>query len=92
MVIAIDNYTRTLLTIIAVLLTLIAIPLWTDNVSPESQALAARSGIPDSGQQMNELIEIVKESNLKLENIAAILEKETLKVEIQNETVPPAPK
>lgn len=90
MVIALDNYSRIILTVIAVLLTLIVIPLWTDNINPDSQALAARTGIPDSGQQMNELIEIMKQNSETLEKIAAILENQTLKVEIQNDTVAPS--
>ena len=81
MVVVMDNYTRIVLTVIAVLLTLVAIPLWT-NQSPEisSSAVAAEPGIPDAGQQLNELISLTADNKASLELISEKLSKGTLKV------------
>ena len=82
MVVVMDNYTRVVLTVIAVLLTLIVIPLWTQGPDVNSTAMAANSGIPDAGQQLNELISISADNKSSLEYIAEHLTKGTLKVEI----------
>ncbi len=89
MVVVMDNYTRILLTMITVLLTLIAIPLWTENAemnSPVNAAALTRQGIPDSGQQLNDLIIQTERNNVTLEEIARILSKDTIKVEIADKT------
>ncbi len=82
MVVVMDNYTRILLTVIAVLLTFIAIPLWTQSPDMSNSAMAANQGIPDSGQQFNELINLTADNKASLELIAEILSSKTLKVEI----------
>lgn len=94
MVVVMDNYTRVLLTVIAVLLTLIAIPLWTENGEMSSNAYAAapgRAGIPDAGQQLGELIELTKTSNAALLEINQILSKGVVKVELTSEKEKPMP-
>ncbi|MBN2843397.1 MAG: hypothetical protein JXM68_09925 [Sedimentisphaerales bacterium] len=91
MVVVMDNYTRVLLTVIACLLTLIAIPLWNYSGNIDSQAQAAvsgRPGIPDSGQQMQELIDLTRETKAILLEIGQTLKSGTIKVEIDNESDP----
>ena len=82
MVVVMDNYTRIVLTVIAVLLTCIAIPLWTQGPEMSPSAMAASSGIPDSGQQLNELISLTADNKASLELIAEKLSSGTLKVQI----------
>lgn len=87
-----DNYTRVVLTVIAVLLTLIAVPLWTESADMTSPANAAvRQGIPDAGQQLNDLIVQVEATNATLDEIVRILKNETIKVEVIDKKERPLP-
>ncbi len=61
-----DNYTRIILTVIAALLLIVGAGLWCENPK-ELTARAVAAGIPDSGEQLNEIL-------VKLDAISAELQ------------------
>lgn len=79
MTVNVDNYTRFMLTVIAVLLSVVATGLWfetPDTVSP------AYGRIVDSGLQLNVLIEETTKVNDSIRDIAKLLRSGDVKVTI----------
>jgi hypothetical protein len=76
----IDRYTKMMLTVIAVMLTLVAMGLWIEK-SP-SVVTEAYAGIPDSGQQLDELITSVNNIQGSLDSMAALLVSGKVKVKV----------
>ena len=84
MTVVVDGYTRVLLTVIAILLSLVAIGMWCD--SPR-MIQSADAKIPDSGQQLHEVITQLEDVNSSLVTITELMVSGDLKVQI---TEPPA--
>jgi len=78
--ITVDNYTRVLLTVIAVLLLVVAVDLWCQ--SPTQVTSTASAGIPDSGQQLNKLIQKVDDLNVSLARFTKLLTSGQVKVQV----------
>lgn len=76
----IDRYTKMVLTVIAVMLTLVAMGLWIEK-SP-SVVTPAYAGIPDSGQQLDQLITSVDRLQGSVDEMAATLVSGKVKVQI----------
>ena len=84
-----DDYTRVLLTVIAVLLTVVAVGLWTHAPSSISTAEAR---LPDSGLQFNQMIVELQRTRASMDGIANLLRSGQAKVQIIEPTpVPPPP-
>ncbi len=79
MKVSLDNYTRFILTALTVLLTIVSINLWCQAPSTVSTAQAA---IPDSGQQLNELIIEVRTLNNSVNEMNNLLASGQVKVQI----------
>ena len=78
--VSLDRYTKGLLTVIAVLLTVIALGLL---VHTPSSVATAEAQIPDSGSQRQRMVDQLREVNVKLGQMNAAL-KGTLKVKVTN--------
>lgn len=76
----IDRYTKMVLTVIAVMLTLVAMGLWMEK-SP-SVVTPVYAGIPDSGQQLDQLITSVAGIQGSLDEVAALLVSGKVKVQV----------
>lgn len=76
----VDKYTRVMLTIIAVLLTVIAVEL-ADRGTPGLPT--AQAQIPDTGRQRQQLVEESRQSNRLLSAILEHLQTKTVKVEVK---------
>ena len=79
MIVTVDNYTRVLLTIIAVLLLVTGVGLWHESPPTVKSAYGA---IPDSGQQLNVLIQKADSINASLDNIVRLLTSGNVKVQM----------
>ena len=92
MKIQIDTYTRILLTIIAALLTVIATGMWCQapDVTPAANA-AERPGIPNMGEQLNQIIAGLQTVNATNQQILETLNGELkVKLVVEPEPTPPA--
>ncbi|HPF39451.1 MAG TPA: hypothetical protein P5081_12470 [Phycisphaerae bacterium] len=79
-IIKLDRYTRSLLTIIAVLLSIVVVEL----AYERAPALpAAQAQIPDTAKQRKEIVEESRETNRLLSAILGHLQTKTVKVEIK---------
>ena len=76
----IDRYTKIVLTVIAVMLTLVAIGMWHEQTP--SVVTPAYAGIPDSGQQLQQLITHVGKIQGSMDKIAAMLISGKVKVQV----------
>ena len=79
MTVKIDTYTRVLLSVIAVLLTVLSVGLWCETPDTVSQAQAQ---IPDSGMQLQQVIEKLENLNDSLDEIKALAVSGAIKVQI----------
>ena len=81
MIVTVDKYTRFLLTVIALLLGITAAGLWLE--APNTVAPAqARAGIPDSGSQLQQLVEQAEVINVSINEIKSLLVSGGVKVQI----------
>ena len=86
--IRVDTYTRACLTVIAVLLTVVIVGLWAQDAPNSQQALGAAAaarppaGIPDSGQQREQLIREVSLLGGKLDRLTQLFESGQAKVQV----------
>ena len=80
MTVTVDKYTRSLLTVIAVLLSLVVVGLWHE--TPGTIPVAQASGIPNQGQQLNEVVIELQQVNTSLEMIADLLVSGKVKVRL----------
>ena len=76
----IDRYTKAVLTVIAVMLTLVAMGLWTDE--RPSVVSRAYAGIPDSGQQLQQIVDSVDAIQARMDSLSAVLVSGKIKVEV----------
>ena len=79
MTVTVDKYTRVMLTIIAVLLFVLSTAMWfeTPNIASTAQAR-----IPDSGQQLNQLIEKTQQINESIADLTTLMTSGKIKVQI----------
>ena len=75
----VDNYTRVMLTVIAVLLGFVALGLWFETPDVTSPAYAR---IPDQGLQLNLLIDEMAKVNDSVDELAVLLRSGDVKVRI----------
>ena len=83
----VDNYTKVMLTVIAVLLTVVAAGLWCE--SPNTVA-TAEARLPDSGLQFNEMIQGLAEVEQAIAELSDFLRTGTLRVEVKEPPKTPA--
>ena len=93
MTVTVDKYTRVLMTIIAVLLFVISVGMWLE--TPPVVA-TAQARIPDSGQQLNQIIQKTEQIRESLAGLAKLMTSGNIKVQIvtpteKPKTVAPAP-
>jgi hypothetical protein len=79
MTVVVDGYTRVMLTVIAILLCLVAVGMWCD--SPRLSA-SAEAKIPDSGQQLDEVITQLEKVNDSIVAITEVMVSGDMKVQI----------
>ena len=79
MTVKVDGYTRAVLTIIAVLLTFVVIGLWFET---PSSVPVAQAKIPDSGQQLYDLMEKMESVRAATDRVAGVLTSGKAKVQV----------
>jgi len=79
-VITVDKYTRGLLTVIAVLLFALVVALWYEAPSVVPSACAA--GLPDSSQQLNQIIGKIDEITASVDSLSDLLVSGKVKVQL----------
>ena len=79
MTVTVDKYTRVLLTVIAVLLTVVAAGMWYE--APSTTA-TAQAKIPDSGLQLQKLTDQTQAIATSLGNLSELLVSGNVKVRI----------
>ena len=83
----VDNYTRVMLTIIAVLLTVVAAGLWFETPTTVSTAQAK---LPDSGLQFNQIIQGLGKVEQSIAEMSNFLRTGTLRVDIVEDAKNPS--
>ncbi|MBS3735091.1 MAG: hypothetical protein KGY99_09225 [Phycisphaerae bacterium] len=78
----VDTYTRTCLTIIAVLLTVLIVGLWADGVPAARPAGAAAEGFGNAAKQRKAMIEAQQKTNAKLDALMGLLRSGEVKVRL----------
>ena len=81
----VDAYTRVCLTVIAGLLTLLVLGLWADGVPTPGEAFgleAGGKGIPNAGQQREQIVKELKANGAKLDRLVRLFEGGKAKVQI----------
>ena len=78
----VDGYTRVVLTVIAVLLTVLIAGLWADGVPSARDAMGMGSGIPDAGSQREKMIKALERNTAQLDQLIRLFESGTAKVQV----------
>ena len=84
MVVTVDKYTRGLLTVIAVLLFALVIGLWYE--APSVVPSASAAGLPDSSQQLNQIISKIDDVTASVDSLNSLLVSGKVKVQIAQPT------
>ena len=79
MIVTVDRYTRVVLTVLTVLLTVVAVGLWCD--APSSLE-TAEAKLPDAGLQFNRMIEELREVNANLVDLQHMLASGAVRVQV----------
>ncbi len=79
MTVTVDNYTRVLLTVLTVLLLVVAVGLWFETPTTVPSAYGR---VPDSGEQLNQLIGKVDKIDTSLGEISRLLTSGKIKVQV----------
>jgi len=82
MTLQIDRFTKSVLMIIAVMTTLIAMALWMAPPPVTEPAYARPAGIPDSGQQLQSIDDSVKQIQQSLNQLNTLLVSGRVKVQV----------
>jgi hypothetical protein len=80
------RYLNTILTILALLLALQLWTTWTGTASPPLSLVAqaqAQDGIPNAGAQRKQMIDLLKEQNVKIEKLSQLLESGRVRVRLE---------
>jgi hypothetical protein len=80
MTVTVDKYTRLLLTVIAVLLSVVALGLWCQ--TPDTLKSAHAAGIPNQGLQLDETVQQLIKVNASLERMNDLLVSGDIKVQV----------
>ena len=80
MKITVDGYTRIMLTIIAVLLTVLAVGMWCE--TPNAVSTAQAGGIPDSGSQLNEISKKLDSIDKSISDMQKLMISGAVKVQV----------
>ena len=102
MTVTVDGYTRFLLTVIAILLTVVAVGLWfeTPPAVTTAQAMGVSSGEQlNPGKQLNDLVKNTEKFNTSMAELQKLLVSGSVKVQVVEKTdtnltpknTPPAP-
>ena len=82
MEVRVDGYTRVCLTLIAVLLTVMVVGLWTDGVNLAPSARAADDGFGDTGGRQKAMVAAQEQTNAKLDELMKLLRSGEVKVQV----------
>ena len=80
MKVTLDGYTRILLTVIAVLLTVLAVGMWCE--TPSAVSTAQAGGIPDSGRQLDEISQKLSSMDLSVADLQKLMVSGAVKVQV----------
>ena len=81
--VTVDGYTRVCLTVIAVLLAVLIVGLWAEDVSPASDARAAPAKtFLDSSAQRKAMLKAQEQTNAKLDELTALFRSGDAKVQL----------
>jgi hypothetical protein len=80
MKVTLDGYTRILLTVIAVLLTVLAVGMWCE--TPSAISTAQAGGIPDSGSQLNEISKKLDSIDKSISDMQKLMVSGAVKVQV----------
>lgn len=80
MKVTLDGYTRILLTVIAVLLTVLAVGMWCE--TPSMTPAAKAGGIPDSGSQLNEISQKLVSIDKSITDLQKLMVSGAVKVQV----------
>ena len=89
MILTLDRLTKTVLTVIAVMLTFIAVGLW---MGVPSMTTPAYAGIPDSGLQLQSILDSVEKIEAQTKKMSDLLVSGKVKVQVVEATPAKAPK
>ncbi len=92
MTLHVDKFTKSVLTVIAVMTTLIAIALWVAPPEMTESAYARPAGIPDSGQQLQNIDNNVQQIQQSLSELNTLLVSGRIKVQVVEAKDVPAPR
>ena len=90
MTVSVDGYTRFLLTIIAVLLTVVAVGLWLETPSALPTAQAKASGYAEQmnpGQQLNQMVKNTEKLHASLAELQKLMVSGAVKVQVVEKAV-----
>lgn len=80
MKVTVDGYTRILLSVITVLLTVLAVGMWYE--TPSTVPTARAQGIPDSGQQLHEISQKLSSIDKSIAELQKLMVSGTVKVQV----------
>jgi len=80
MKVTVDGYTRILLSVITVLLTVLAVGMWCE--TPTTIPSAGAQGIPDSGQQLHEISQKLNSIDKSIAELKALMVSGAVKVQV----------
>jgi hypothetical protein len=88
--VAVDTYTRVLLTLIAILLTVLILGLWTERVPPLASDANAGELFLDSSAQRSAQVKAQEQTTQKIGELIRLLESGKVKVQVVQEPGKPA--
>ncbi len=80
MKVTVDGYTRILLSVITVLLTVLAAGMWCE--TPRAVSSASAQGIPDSGKQLDEISQKLSSIDKSIAELQKVLVSGSVKVQV----------
>jgi len=80
MKVTVDGYTRILLSVITVLLTVLAVGMWCE--TPRTIPSASAQGIPDSGQQLYEISQKLSSIDKSMADLQKLMVSGSVKVQV----------
>ena len=83
-----ERFNQVIMTVLTVAMSMIAIALWTE--PPRFSGMAHAAGIPDSGSQLQEIVDEVKAIRTVVSQNATLLKSGKVKVQVVVPTADPA--
>ena len=80
MKVTVDGYTRILLSVITVLLTVLAVGMWCE--TPSTVPSACAQGIPDSGRQLDEISQKLSSIDKSVADLQKLMVSGAVKVQV----------